>query len=407
MAKGWLRKKNYADGETWLFCFYTKRPLDGKRVENHEPLGLLRDIGRTESAAWEEVRRLSLDKQESNRRSARIRFSEAAEDYKAHGLARKGLTKVKADGTIYNYRHIVNDYLVPRWGKEVASEIEPLEVEEWLMALHDEEELAWSTLTKFRQVMSHIYTNGQKYGLIPRGQGVNPMELVTCESSSDYEAMTLTPEQTLAVLSYLEEPEKTLTLLIAVTALRISEALGLRWSDVDYEKHCIRVQRAFRLGKIKGTKTRASKALVPMCLVLAEFMKAWQSETCYADADDYVFPSVKLRGTKPRTGGMISKTYLRRAAVRSGVLKVGEKVRFGFHNFRHSLSTYLVEKGEDPKTVQGILRLAKATTALDIYTHVVPEKALAAQSRYMTSLFSDEQKTVQLKNAKPASEVPQ
>jgi site-specific recombinase XerD len=93
--------------------------------------------------------------------------------------------------------------------------------------------------------------------------------------------------------------------------------------------------------------------------------------------------------------------------VQAGVLKVGEKVRFGLHNLRHSLSTYLVEKGEDPKTVQGILRLAKATTALDIYTHVVPEKALAAQNRFMTSLFPDEEKTVELKNAKPASAMPQ
>ena len=407
MAKGWLRKKMYADGETWLFCFYTTRPLDGKRVENHTRVGLLRDIGRSKSAAWQEVERLGLDKQQTHPRSARAKFSDAAEHYKTHGLERKGLTKVKADGTIYNYRHIVNDYLIPRWGEQVAEEIEPLEVEEWLIALHDEEELEWTTLAKFRQVMSHVYTNGQKYGLIPREHGVNPMEFVTCGSSSNYEAMTLSPEQTLAVLSYLGEPEKTLTLLVAVTALRISEALGLRWSDVDYAKHCIRVQRAFRLGAIKGTKTKASKAPVPMCLVLSEFMKAWQAETSYAGADDYVFPSVKLKGAKPRTGSMISKTYLRHAALQAGVLKVGEKVRFGFHNLRHSLSTYLVEKGEDPKTVQGILRLAKATTALDIYTHVVPEKALAAQNRFMTSLFPDEAKTAELKNAKPASEMPQ
>lgn len=64
-------------------------------------------------------------------------------------------------------------------------------------------------------------------------------------------------------------------------------------------------------------------------------------------------------------------------------------MRFGFNNLRHSLSTYLVEKGEDPKTVQGILRLAKATTALDIYTHVVPEKALTARNRFVTSLFAE------------------
>jgi integrase len=291
----------------------------------------------------------------------------------------------------------------PPLGQRGRREIEPVEVEEWLIALHDEEELEWTTLSKFRQVMSHVYTNGQEYGLIPRGRGVNPMKFVTCESSSDYEAMTFSPERTLAVLSYAGEPEKTLTLLIAVTALRISEALGLRWSDVDHAKHCSRAA-SIRLGAIERTETRASKAPVPMCLMLAEFMKAWQAETPYAGADDYVFQSVKLKGAKPRVGSMISKTYLRQAAVQAGVLKVGEKVRFGFHNLRHSLSTYLGEQGEDPKTAQGILRLAKASTALDIYTHVVPRKALAAQNRFVTSLFAEEGKMVELENAKLSSE---
>jgi len=225
---------------------------------------------------------------------------------------------------------------------------------------------------------------------------------VSCECGTEYEAITLTPQQTVKVLSYLQEPEKTLTLLVAATGLRISEALALRWSDVDYRNHCIHLRHAFRLGKIKGTKTKASKAPVPMCLVLAALMRAWQSETQYASDDDYVFPSVKLKGTKPRTGSMISKTHLRQAAVKAGVLPRTARVRFGFHNFRHSLSTFLVGMGEDPKTVQGFMRLAKASTALQLYTHVVPEKTLAAQDRYLASLFA-KSKTEALTKSKPTS----
>ena len=32
-GEGWLRIKNYADGETVLFCFQTLRPSDGTHVE--------------------------------------------------------------------------------------------------------------------------------------------------------------------------------------------------------------------------------------------------------------------------------------------------------------------------------------------------------------------------------------
>jgi hypothetical protein len=43
-AEGWLRKKKYADGETWLFCYYTTRPEDNKRVEHSQRVGLVKDF---------------------------------------------------------------------------------------------------------------------------------------------------------------------------------------------------------------------------------------------------------------------------------------------------------------------------------------------------------------------------
>jgi len=39
----------------------------------------------------------------------------------------------------------------------------------------------------------------------------------------------VTPEQAFKILMALSEPERVLTLVIAATGLRISEALGLRW----------------------------------------------------------------------------------------------------------------------------------------------------------------------------------
>ena len=41
---------------------------------------------------------------------------------------------------------------------------------------------------------------------------------------------------------------------------------------------------------------------------------------------------------------MLAEDHLRPAAVKAGVLKEGEKARFGFHNLRHSLASFLVGK---------------------------------------------------------------
>jgi site-specific recombinase XerD len=49
--------------------------------------------------------------------------------------------------------------------------------------------------------------------------------------------------------------------------------------------------------------------------------------------------------------------------IRPAALKVGIRLepgqRFGFHNFRHSLATFLVSRGKDVKTIQGLLRHAR------------------------------------------------
>jgi hypothetical protein len=61
IQRGWLRKKEYADGLTWLFCFQVTRPSDGKRVENSKRVGLVADFP-DEEVAWMEVGTLGLDK---------------------------------------------------------------------------------------------------------------------------------------------------------------------------------------------------------------------------------------------------------------------------------------------------------------------------------------------------------
>jgi len=43
----------------------------------------------------------------------------------------------------------------------------------------------------------------------------------------------------------LGEPFRTLVFLVAVTGLRISEALGLKWSDLDYERQMIQLRRVW------------------------------------------------------------------------------------------------------------------------------------------------------------------
>jgi integrase len=68
---------------------------------------------------------------------------------------------------------------------------------------------------------------------------------------------------------------------------------------------------------------------------------------------------------------------------RAGVPELlgGQRIRFGFHNLRHSLASFLVDSGTDLKTVQDLLRQTDVQTTLKFYAHSEHETKLAAQAQ--------------------------
>lgn len=395
--RGWLKKEKRCHGETWMFYFRMIRKSDAKRVENKVPIGLVKDFP-DKSRAWAEVERLHLQINPVDSRRG-VTFADLALHYAEHELVERAESiHPKAHTTIMGYERVLQNRLLPRWGKRIALGIEPLEVEQWLKALKIEEDLANPTLDRMRRVMSMVYRHGQRYGLIPRGQESNPVRFVRCKTTSGYEAMILTPEQAYAIVRNLREPERTLTLLAAGTGLRISECLGLQWQDVSFVDAMIHVRRTWTCGRIGFPKTKASKGPVPLHPLLAEFMIRWKKKTRYSKPTDWVFPSLRLKGTQPRVANMLVEDYLRPAAAKAGILSShrdenGRMVeddprRFGFHNLRHSLASFLVRIRTDPKTVQTLLRHSDVKLTLQFYSHAVSQDRMVATGEMLNAILS-------------------
>lgn len=384
--RGWLKKERRKRGETWVLYFRTLRESDGKRVENKIAIGLVSQLP-SKASAWREVERQHLHINETDF-GGRVMFADLVDHYMKNELGEQTESvNPKSHTTIAAYKRVLRNRLLPRWGNRIALGIEPLEIENWLRGVKRDENLENPTLDRARRVMSLVYKHGQRYRLIPRSQESNPLLFVRCKTQSEYEAVILTPEQAFAVLTHMPEPERTLALLAAGTGLRISECLGLQWQDVSFEKSQIHVRRTWTWGKVGLPKSKASQAPVPLHPLLAKFVRLWMQETIYAKPTDWVFPSLKLKGKQPRVANMLVCDYLRPAAIKAGVIAADWEGRFGFHNFRHSLASYLVRSKVDPKTVQALLRHSDVKTTLQLYSHSVSEDRMLAQGVVLQAIL--------------------
>lgn len=171
--------------------------------------------------------------------------------------------------------------------------------------------------------------------------------------------------------------------LASTTGLRVSEFLGLKWQDINFDELEIHLVRAIVNGVVGDMKTEASRKPVPLDSALAEVLVTWRGRTPYDQDEDWLFASPEKSGQQPYCPDSALRRAIRPAAVRACIFK-----HIGWHTFRHSFATLLKANGEDVKVVQESLRHANSRITLDVYTQgLMPTKRLA-QGRVVKSLLA-------------------
>jgi integrase len=380
--RGSLKKVKRKEGEIWVLR-YRVTNSDGRRVENIMPIGLVQRFPKGKDA-WREADRLGLSVRINDAPAVApsVSFHFLAEHYLKAEFGVDAL-RPKSVNTTSHVEQVVRAYLVPRFGTELAEDVKALDIQRWLKSLHDSNRLAWPTISKMRGIMYRIY----KIGILHEHVTKNPVQHVETRSKTDYKPIVITPKQTLAILKALPSSlHFAVVLTCAATALRASEMLALRWSDILWNEGRIRISKRWAKGKDGETKTEASDGYVPLHPVLSSRLRSWREQSPYAKDGDFVFPSSRAEGRVPLSASVFVADHLRPAAKKAGV-HIEDGQRFGLHNLRHSLSNWLVNKAKvEPKTVQGILRHARIQTTLDLYTQEDRDETLAAQGEYLVAL---------------------
>ena len=180
--------------------------------------------------------------------------------------------------------------------------------------------------------------------------------------------------------------------LIIATGMRRGECCGLKWSDIDYERKSIHIQR--NVVKITGediivkdTKTAAGDRYVYFSPEMESLLKEYYRECVWqADAyenrelttDDFVFR--KHDSQDPMTPSTFTWRF------KLILKKNGLPEKLNVHSLRHSNASLLIANGADVATVAGLLGHSQPSTTLDIYTHAFDKNKKAASEALQRGL---------------------
>jgi integrase/recombinase XerD len=156
---------------------------------------------------------------------------------------------------------------------------------------------------------------------------------------------------------------RTVTVLLATTGLRITEALSLRRDRVDFGNMELKVNG-------KGDKVR----MVPLLPMTAKALREYMAER---DGSPFVFGGATREGYAHPSN--IEKT-LRRACIRAKVEP------FTPHQLRHFYATESLRKGAKLEVVGRILGHSSIGITADCYRHVRTEEMHSEHLKYAPSL---------------------
>jgi len=175
---------------------------------------------------------------------------------------------------------------------------------------------------------------------------------------------------------------------IAYTGVRRSEALALRWADLNFATGRLAIRRAADVtvrNKAKTTKTGSARVIDLDAETLA-VLKSYKTtrgtiSLDLARADAYVFGN---DAGEIRSPNEISRRW--RYRVRRAQDDLIDLPALTLKGLRHTHATLLLELGEHPKVVQERLGHSTITTTMNIYSHVTPTMQKAAADRFAAHL---------------------
>ena len=341
-----------------------------------------------------------IEKDKSDGIKAEARYVTVNELFDLWKQIKRGLK----DNTFQNYQYMYNTFVRLEFGKKRISTLKKTDVKRFYNYLADERGLQASTIDSIHTVLHQVLDMAVDDSYIRNNPSNNVLkELKQSHVFKTEKRKALTRPQQDLLLDFLQRNHTynhwyPIFAVMLGTGLRVGEATGLRWCDIDLDKgmvdvnhtlvyYCHRheVEKNGCYFNVNTPKTETSVRQVPMMDFVKEaFLKEKEYQEamgveCKATVDGYTDFIFVNRFGNVQHQGTLNKAIRRIIHdCNDEVLMKGEDdpvllPHFSCHTLRHTFTTRMCEAGVNVKVIQDTLGHADIATTLNIYADVTKE----------------------------------
>lgn len=298
--------------------------------------------------------------------------------------------------TLRGYRSALDSYVLPRLGDVALHELRATDLDAMYRSLlksggRSGRGLSLTSVHHVHAVINKLLHDAERKGLVTRNVArlANAPSLTTARSKGPEMHVWTPPELSAFLRSIQGNRNEVLFRLLAMTGMRRSEAVGLRWSDVDLPAGALTIAQAATVvdGEevVDVPKTRRSRRTIdldPDTTVMLERHQDEQRELLVrlgvtSPVGDRVFTNEIGDPIRPSSIGQAFGRLVASAGV----------PRIRLHDLRHTHASHLLMAGVNVKVVSERLGHASVSFTLDTYGHVMPgqqAQAAAAAASLLT-----------------------
>ena len=238
-------------------------------------------------------------------------------------------------------------------------------------------------ILQYGVVMQAIPFNPAREVILPRNTQKAKREKVKHFDNDELKSF-LKYLDTLDVSRYRYYYEITLYKFLLATGCRINEALALSWSDIDLDNAVVHITKTLNYKQeINSPKSKTSLRDIDIDQATVSMLKQYrlrQTKEAWkiGKSESVVFSDFIHEYPNNRTLQTRLRTHFKRAKV----------TNIGFHGFRHTHASLLLNSGIPYKELQHRLGHSTLSMTMDIYSHLSKENAKKAVSFYETALKS-------------------